>query len=351
MSRYTSPSLPSITPLFVPSGSPGLDVAIADPGISTMGLSGDAGGAASFTSGDATSLSAADMQDQFFVFQLSTKETGPTILESTQVNPSIEGGADNPDVLAHVEMVSFHLGANEAVDLKTKATLRMNIGKDENSTDKKFDALFWSIAAGLNLYDQAKKGPPASKDMKSDFQSALGNRPIEIPGGLGKVTFDVVKHKEPPWWKRIFSFAESGTGSALISTLGFPALTSAAINVVDQLLDKLDDSGPQVLFKGFPMRLAFSKYARDEFAGGNPRVKVGSLNRGFAVFVRGRDFDSIANSNSVYYPTYGKLVPANVTQSDLLSGKGDDPLKNVTYAVFRIGTRQTKLDPTFQFGS
>jgi len=82
----------------------------------------------------------------------------------------------------------------------------------------------------------------------------------------------------------------SATGSALISTLGFPALTSAAINVVDELLDKLGDSGSQVLFKGFPMKLAFSKYARNEFAGGNPRAKVGCINRGFAVFVRGRDF-------------------------------------------------------------
>ncbi len=59
----------------------------------------------------------------------------------------------------------------------------------------------------------------------------------------------------------------------------------------------------------------------------------------------------MANSSSVYYPAYGKLVPANVGQADLPSGKYDDPLKNITYAVSRIGTRQTKLDPTVQFGS
>jgi hypothetical protein len=91
------------------------------------------------------------------------------MLESTRVNPSVEGGEDNPDVPAHVEMVSFHLGAGESVDQNTKATLRMNISKDENSTDKRFDAVFWSIAAGLDLYDQAKKGPSSSKDMKNDF--------------------------------------------------------------------------------------------------------------------------------------------------------------------------------------
>jgi hypothetical protein len=99
------------------------------------------------------------------------------------------------------------------------------------------------------------------------------------------------------------------------------------------------------------MKLAFSKYSRDEFAGGNPRVKVGCMNRGFAVFVRGRDFGTVANSGSLYYPAYGKLVPANVSQSDLLSDRYDDPLKSVTYAVFRVGTKQTKLDPLFQYGS
>jgi hypothetical protein len=351
MGTFTSPSLPSITPIYVKPDSPDLRASILDPNTATMQLPGDEGGAASFASDDAVSLKTADLQDQFFIFQLSNQTNGPTILESTQVDPSIEGGEDNPDVLANVEMVSFHLGANEQIDPNTKATLRMNVGKDENSTDKKFDTVFWSIAAGLNLYDQAKKAPSSSKDMKSDFQQALGHRPIEIAGGLGKITFDVVKHKEPPWWKKIFSFAESGTGSALISTLGFPALTSQAIRVVDELLDRLGDSGPQILFKGFPMKLAFSKYARNEFAGGNPRVKLGCINRGFAVFVRGRDFGTVASCDALYYPSYGKLVPTNISQNDLLSGRYDDPLKAVTYAVFRVGTKSTKLDPSFQYNS
>jgi len=69
------------------------------------------------------------------------------------------------------------------------------------------------------------------------------------------------------------------------------------------------------------------------------------------VFVRGRDFGTVASSSSLYYLAYGKLVLTDVGQSDLLSDHYDDPLKNVTYAVFRIGTKQTKLDPTFQYGS
>jgi hypothetical protein len=99
------------------------------------------------------------------------------------------------------------------------------------------------------------------------------------------------------------------------------------------------------------MRLALSKYARDEFTGGNPRVKCGALNQGFCVMTRGRDFDTVSKADVIYYPTYGKLVPQKVTDTDLLAGRYDDPLRDVTYAVFRIGMRGTKLDPTFNYQS
>ena len=347
----TAPSAPSITPIFAPSDSLGLHGAISSPNTAAFSLPGDTGAGVTFSSDDGIGVDTSNLKDQFFVFQMSTETSGPTILESTQVKPLIQGGKDTPDVLLAVEMVSFHLGQAENVDPHTKATLRLNIGKDESSSDKKFDAAFWSIAAGLSLYDQVKGKAAAGKDLKSDFQAAFGGRPVEVPGGLSKITFDVIKHKEPPWWKKIFSFLESGTGQALVSTLGFPALAEQAVKVVDELLDKLDNSSPEILFHGFPMKLALSQYARDEFSGGNPRVKLGCLNRGFCIFTRGRDFNTVANSNAIYYPTYGKLVPATVDQADLLTGRYDDPLKDVTYGVFRFGTKDVKLDPTFQYGS
>jgi len=37
------------------------------------------------------------------------------------------------------------------VDRATNATMRINLGKDENSRDEAFDILFWSIAAGRRL--------------------------------------------------------------------------------------------------------------------------------------------------------------------------------------------------------
>src|SRR5262249_9470869 len=153
--------------------------------------------------------------------------------------------------------------------------------------------VFWSIAAGLSLYNQANNAKPESKDYKADLQRAFGNRPIEIPGGLGRLSFEVIKHKEPPWWKRIFQFAQSETGQSLVSLLGFPAITRQAIAVIDQLLDRLVDAQPEPLFKSLPMRLALSKYARNEFTGGNPKVRIGALSRGFCVMARGKDFDVI----------------------------------------------------------
>ena len=292
------------------------------------------------------------IEDQFIVFQFNpNSDEGATILESSEIEPKISGSIESPDVLVALEMLSFNLGENESIDSDTRATMRINFGKDASSTDKKFDTVFWSIAAGLNLYDQTQGKPSESKDLNSDFQRAFANRPIEIPGGLGKLSFEVVKHNEPPWWKRIFNFGQSNTGQSLVSALGFPAITTQAIGLLDELFDKFDGAEPEVLFKSLPMRLALSKFAIDEFTGGNSRVRIGTLSRGFCVMARGRDYQAIAKSNSIYYPTYGKLVPANVSVPDFLGGKYEDPLKDITYAVFRLGMRETKLDPTFNYSS
>ncbi len=297
------------------------------------------------------SLLQVNLQDQFIIFQLNAASDGPPILECSQVMPSIPGGPDEPDILVNLEMLSFHVGENEGVEPDSRATLRINFGKDESSTDKRFDTVFWSIAAGLNLYDSAKKQRAESKGFRTDIQKAFGNRPIEIPGGLGRLSFEVVKHKEPEWWQRIFSFLKTNTAGNLVSVLGFPAITLQAINVLDELLERLADSKPEVLFKSLPMRLALSKYASDEFTGGNPRVRIGVLNRGFCVLVRGRDFKTVSKAGVLYYPAYGRLVPQSVTQDDLVEGSFDDPLRDVTYAVFRIGMKSTRIDPNFNYSA
>ncbi|WPQ63369.1 hypothetical protein SIO70_00645 [Chitinophaga sancti] len=297
--------------------------------------------------GSDPNINSADMANQFMVFQFSSAPDGPSILESSQVNPSVDGTSEEPDVLMALEMLSFNLGTNEAVDKDTKATIRINIGKDSSSRDKNFDTAFWSIAAGLDLFNGKDRTP--AKDLKADFKKAFNNRPIEIPGGLSQMTFEVVKHKEPAWWQKIFKFLESDTGKNLVSTIGFPAITSQAITMLDQLMNRLQDNNPEVLFKSRPLRLALTQQAKHDFTQGITRIKMGCLNPGFCVLARGKDFQKLLDADPIYYPTYGKLVPASVNQAQLLSGKYDDPLKDATYAIFKVGMKKTKLDPTFNY--
>jgi hypothetical protein len=226
--------------------------------------------------------------------------------------------------------------------------MRISLGKDENSPGKRFDSLFWSIAAGLDLYDQAKGRKSEPKDFSADFHKAFGNRPIEVPGGLGRLSFEVVKHEEPSWWKQVFSFLQGTTGQRLVSVLGFPAITNQAINALNELLNRFAGTKPASLFKSRPMRLALSQHAHDAMTGGSARVKMGALRPGFCILARRRDYETLKGADVVFYPTVGKLAPAAVTVEQLVSGFAD-PLQDVTYAVFRVGMKGARLDPTFNY--
>lgn len=308
--------------------------------------------------GDSTELdvtsdsgSKINLNEQFVVFQLNEKTGGPTILEASQVEPKIEGSVQEPDVLSVLEMLSFHVGRNEGIEPGTCASLRVNLGKDESSTNKGIDTVFWALAAGLRLYDEGNGKRSETKDLRADFHKAFGNRPVEIPGGLGLLSFEVVKHVEPPWWRKVLGFGTSNTAQRLVSVLGFPAVTTQAIGLIDELFERLSDSKPKVLFRSMPMRLALSKWARDQFTGGNQRIRMGVLNPGFCVLARGRDYSAIANKNAIYYPQYTKLAPGDVDPADVPSGRYDDPFQHITYAIFRFGMRATKIDPAFNFSA
>ncbi|MBL7828946.1 MAG: hypothetical protein JNJ57_20085 [Saprospiraceae bacterium] len=290
-----------------------------------------------------------DLGNQFIIFQLNNTETESTLLETSQVDPKIEGSDAEPDIQLNMEMIAFHIGQNEGIPDDTRATMRLVIGKDENSRDKYFDTAFWTVAAGLQLYNQATGKAAESKDLKADFTKAFGKRPIEIPGGLARMTFEVIKHREPAWWQRVFGFLQSGTGRTLTSVIGFPAITNTAIGLVDELLNKLNEDMTGVLFKSRPLTLALSKQAKNDFSGGNPRIKVGCLSPGFCVIARGRDYGLLNTADAYFYTAYGKLVPSSVSMEDLLAGKYNDPFANCTYAVFKIGMRGTKLNPDFQY--
>jgi len=280
-----------------------------------------------------------DLRDQFVLFQ---RADDPAVREPTEVEPRLEGSDDLPDVLVGLEMLAFHLGADEGAGPGTRATLRLNFGMDEASPDRRFEPTFWSIAAGLRLFDEGHGRRSASRDLRGDFRAAFGGRPIEVPGGLGRLSFEVVAHREPRWWRRVFGFAEGPAGRALVSALGFPAVTHRAIAVVDELLNALEESRPQPLFRSQPLRLALSRHARDGFAPGG-RVRLGCLNPGFAILARGRDYATLVGADAAFDATLGRLVPAG-------DDRRDDPFAAMTYAVLRVGMRPTRLDPMFRLG-
>ena len=299
-------------------------------------------GSIAFASADGFSVSKSNLEDQFLLFQFNDQEDGPSVLESSEVKPKLKGSSEQPDVKAQLHLAAFHVGAKENIDSKARATLRVDFGKDEKSNSN-LDTVFWSIAAGLKLYDQVKNKKAEPKKLEANFAEAFSNRPIEIPGGLGRLSFEVVKHREPKWWQKVFKFLQSDSGKLLTSTIGFPGITTQAIGFVDELLGRLDKNEPEVLFKSRPLTLALSEKARTDFTGGIPSIDLGTLNSRFALLVRGRDFDTVVDADPTYMASYGLLKPKNVTLPKFLSGSYDDPFRDMTYAVLRVISKEDKL--------
>ncbi len=291
-----------------------------------------------------------ELADQFVVFQIRPDNDGQTIAEASQVEPHFEGSPEQPDMYMTVELQSFHLARSERVDRNSRATMRLVIGKDKNSRDRLFDDIFWTISAGLDLYNQIRNEKARPDEYRADFTKAFGDRPIEIPGSLANMSFEVVKHRDPQWWERIFGFLRSDAGRSLISVVGFPGVTHAAIQVLDELFTRLNRSEPEPLFRSRSMILALSRQAKTDYTAGNPRIRMGCLNPGFCLLARGRDYHAIANADAYYYPHYGKLVPSSVDPGDVVAQNYDDPFADITYAVFKIGMSPTRLALRFNYG-
>lgn len=296
-------------------------------------------------------LTPADHPDQFVVLQFSADDVGPRLLHTSDVEPSLAGSDDHPDVLARLQMVAFHVARDADRDPDRRATLRITMGKAPGS-DSPLDTLFWAVASGLDLYDGEKRAPAHPRDLGSDYDRALSGRPIEIPGGLGELKFEVVEHREPKWWKKVFSFLQSDTGSALTSAVGFPAVTRQAVGFLDDLLNRLDRERPDILFQSRPLTLALSRRAHD-FAreGAGEWLRVSALRKGYGLLVRYRDAATVLAHDPSFYLGEGRLVPRGVTGQQVAAGAYDDPFQNLTYAVIRVGLAETRLTPTVSFGS
>jgi hypothetical protein len=275
---------------------------------------------------------------QFILLQLSDGDK--RILNTSEVVPRLTG-SDKPDINMLLDFEGFKIGSNEDVNKETKATLQLQIGQEEKIGA--LEKLFYCINGGLDLYNEIKGSKAESKDFKKSTDQALGNKPISLPGGIGQISLKVVKHKEPKWWQKVFSFAKSDQAKELFSLIGFPGITETAVNCVSGMLDSLFDKTPEVLFQSQPVKLGFSQIARDELGGGLATNFVSCLNPGFWIMARKSDYEMIINSKPVYYGGYGILAPDGMSEIDALRDSINNPFSRITYAVIRARMKEVDL--------
>lgn len=292
--------------------------------------------------GQSGALSTSELKDQYIVFQFTLANGQPALIESSQVEPTIQTSAENPDIALNVNLESFHIADSEGVDPETKASVRLTVGEEDSSSGVG-DPLFWAVSTGINLYDAQKKHKSIPADLKSNFMKTLNNRPIALQGAIGSMRFEIIKHKKPSWWERIFEFANSDPGKLLISTLGFPAIVEQAVSFIDEAASRFQNTNAQILMASHKLLFAFSQQARTSYVAGGP-VKIGVLNPGRWILVRGRDFEALKDAKAWFFPTYGILVPSGVSGDQVVAGKYADPFANITYAILNSKATPTKIN-------
>ena len=288
----------------------------------------------------------ADIANQFLLFHL----TPAGLQEPSEVPPVTEGSEDAPDMLVAASLEAFQMDHS---DLRPgdSATLRFTMGKDPSSTDRNFDNAFWCIAAGLRLFDDVESEPASAPDLRTDFKKAFGNRPIEIPGSLAVMSFEIVRHEPEAWWQRIFKFLESGTGKALTSALGFPAITQTAIQVIDELVSRFQDNAGSLL-KSRPTTFALSQRAMSAYTHSNPQIRMASLNPGWSLIARGADYARLTRDGPRirFYSQLGVIAPEGLSLPELIAAPESNPYNDMTYGLLRIDMKPTQLDPKFNYG-
>jgi hypothetical protein len=277
--------------------------------------------------------------NQFILLQLSDGDD--RVVSTSQVKPTLAGSAEKPDINMLLDFEGFKIGSTEDIEKNTKATLQLQVGQEEKAGA--LEKLFYCINGGLDLFNEIKGKKSEAKDFKKSTGQSLGNKPISLPGGIGQISLKVVKHEEPAWWQKVFSFAKSDASKELFSLIGFPGITETAMSCVSGMLDSLFTKEPEVLFQSQPVKLGFSQTAKDELAGGLSTNLVSCLNPGFWVMARKSDYDTIINEKPIYYGGYGILAPNGMSEIDALKDSSNNPFSKITYAVIRARMKEVDL--------
>ena len=284
---------------------------------------------------------------QFMLFRIGDEKS--PLFDLTSVHPTVAGSDEKPDIDASINLLAFHFDETMrgAIDDKSRATLRFDLGKDDASTSP-LEPLVWSIASGLDLYEHFKGSNRTEPNkMNENFANTFKRRPIEIPGGLGQLKFEVIMHKEPPWWRRILRFGGTDTARRLVTSLGFPGIAIDAMRLVDEMLSRFDDTLAKPLITTRPLTLAFSKYARDEYTGGDSSALIGAVGNGTYVITRFSDLKVFTSSPPLFLGSTGQLVPRKEwTQQGLNFDYAANPYNEATYAVLKIRTYERRIQVT-----
>jgi hypothetical protein len=282
----------------------------------------------------------------FFIFQVADK-SGHRILMSSEVEPALNVKDTNPDINLWIDIDSFKLSPEEGIDPTTKATLQLVVGQEQKMDT--LDKLFYCINGGLDLYDQLNSKYSKASDFKKATGEALGNKPISLPGGIGSISLKIIKHQDPPLWKRVFDFAKTDKAKELISLIGFGGITDTALKTIGGLMDNVFthlDKEPEILFKSSSLKAAFSKRGKKLLNGGLSINYVSSLNSGIWLMAKLADYQKIKNLNPIYYSGSGMLAPDGFTEFQALSAK-DNPFFNITYIILNVRMKEVNLKQNF----
>ena len=279
------------------------------------------------------------VDNQFVLLQLSGGEE--RVNQTTAVIPKLQGAQDKPDINMMLDFEGFKIAGNENIDRNTKATLQLQIGQEQKIGA--LEKLFYSINGGLDLFNTLKNKKAEAKDFKKSTDQALGNKPISLPGGVGQISLKVVKHEEPKWWQKVFSFAKTDTAKDLFSLVGFPGITASALSCVGNMLDNLLEEEPEILFQSQPVKLAFTQAAKDDLNGDLDINRVSCLNPGFWVMARKSDFKKIIELKPIYFSGFGLLAPDGMSEIDALQDGANNPFSQMTYAIIRARMKEVDL--------
>lgn len=286
-------------------------------------------------------ISSKGSAQDFFVFQITDKTDGEAAVMLSDLEPAFTGEDGKPDVLMEVNLVHFNFPATDEMNMnrKTRATMRLNIEQKVPVNDKS-KPLVWIATAGIKIHDLIKEGRNNLKDEKlTDFNKSFGNRAIEIPKGKVKLSFDVLCHKEPKWYEKVFSFASSPTGGMITAALGLPGVTTGVIGIIDKLFKDLKDEKSQILFASPKLDLVLNQAAKTSDEYEDEPV----MTPGYFVICRGSDLGFFKKNPARYNGAIKNLLPIDVKVEDFLTEGYTSPFADKTFAIFKVGMQEINL--------